>query len=80
MWIKLMDAGKGIGAMLALGIALYGFIDLEYYGIQTRGGDHSKFATYSREMALLAPKPKPKAPQPQPQRQYQPQGGGGMDA
>ena len=66
-----MDAGKGIGAMLALGIALYGFIDLEYYGIQTRGGEFSKFLEYEKEFGAFKPV---KAPQPEPRM------GGGMDA
>ena len=33
-----MDAGKGVGALLAVTILLYGFTDTAYLGYRTKGG------------------------------------------
>ena len=35
-----MDAGKGVGAMLAVTILLYGFGDMDLMGYHTKGGDY----------------------------------------
>ena len=35
-----MDVGKGVGAMLAATILLYGFGDMDLLGYHTKGGDY----------------------------------------
>jgi len=38
MWFKLIDTGKGLGALLAVAFALYGYYDLDLMGPVTKGG------------------------------------------